>query len=268
MSKIIYIESGDDMFYDTHAHLNADVYTEKLEEIIAQAKESQVTHMNVVGFDPLTNKRANEICLSHSNLYATCGLHPSDVMNFTEKDLQDLEFYLKQDITVAVGECGLDYYWHKETKEKQIDYFKKQIELSKKYHKPLIIHVRDAILDSYEVLKEASTDGLLQGVMHCFSGSVEMARQFLDLGLYISLAGPVTFKNAKTPKEVAKIVPLDKLLIETDCPYLAPHPYRGKENKPSYVTLVAEEIARLREIELTELGRITTENAFRLFKTH
>ncbi|QVK17411.1 TatD family hydrolase [Mycoplasmatota bacterium] len=253
------------MFYDTHAHINADNYKDNLTEIINGARENKVNYINVVGFDPKTNALANEIALKYDNLYATCGLHPSDIHLHTEDNLKQLEFYLKQEITVAVGECGLDYYWHKETRDKQIDYFKKQIELSKKYQKPLIIHVRDALSDSYEVLKEASKDGLLKGVMHCFSGSSEMAKQFLDLGLYISLGGPVTFKNAKAPKEVAKIVPLDRLLIETDCPYLAPHPYRGKQNKPAYVTLIADEIAKIKEVSIEEIASATTQNAKRLF---
>ena len=162
---------------------------------------------------------------------------------------------------MAIGECGLDYYWHKETKTRQIAYFEKQIELAKKYQKPIIIHVRDAFNDSYEVLKKATSDGLLKGVMHCFSGSKEMALRFIDLGFYISLGGPVTFKNARVPKEVAKVVPLDRLMIETDCPYLAPHPYRGKENKPSYLPLIAKEIAEIRNVSLDEVAYHTTNNA-------
>jgi len=254
------------MYYDTHAHLNADTFKDNLAEIINEAYEMEVKYINVVGFDPKTNALANEIALNHDFIYASAGLHPSDIHLFTDTDLKQLEVYLEQDITVAVGECGLDYYWHKESKEKQILFFKKQIELSKIYQKPLIIHVRDAISDCYEVLKEASIDGLLKGVMHCFSGSAEMAQKFIDLGLFISIGGPVTFKNAKTPKEVAKSVPLDRLLIETDCPYLAPHPYRGKQNKPSYVSLVAQEIANIKEISIEEVATYTTRNAKKLFQ--
>lgn len=254
------------MFYDTHAHLNADHYQDKLEAIIEDAHENGVSYINVVGFDRKTNALAHKIALSHDNIYASAGLHPSDIQDFTEEDLKTVEDYLKQDITVAVGECGLDYYWNKETKAKQIDFFKKQIDLSKKYRKPLIIHVRDAILDSYDVLKEASKDGLLTGVMHCYSGSSEMAKKFLDLGLYISLGGPVTFKNAKVPKEVAEMVPLDRLLIETDCPYLAPHPYRGKENKPGFLPLIAEKIAEIKSMSVSELALKTTENGKQLFR--
>jgi TatD DNase family protein len=254
------------MYYDTHAHLNADNYQGNLQKIINEARDHKVKYLNVVGFNPKTNRLANQIALNNANIYATCGLHPSEVQNFTNKDLADLESYLKQDITVAVGECGLDYHWHKETKMIQFEFFEKQIKLAKKYQKPLIIHVRDAINDSYEILKETSSDGLLKGVMHCFSGSKEMAVKFLDLGLYLSLGGPVTFKNAIVPKEVAKIVPLDKLIIETDCPYLAPHPYRGKENKPSYLPIIATEIAKIKGISVEEVAYYTTENGKKLFK--
>ncbi|HEY8364868.1 MAG TPA: TatD family hydrolase [Haloplasmataceae bacterium] len=254
------------MYYDTHAHLNADNYLYNVEDIIKEAFNEGVKLINVIGFDPKTNKLANKIAQSHHNIYASAGLHPTDVDNFSTQDLIDLEFYLKQEITVAVGECGLDYYWNKDTKSKQFFYFEKQIELAKKYQKPIIIHVRDAFLDSYEILKDAVKDGLLTGVMHCYSGSLEMAEKFLDLGLYISLGGPVTFKNAKTPKEVAKVVPIDRLLIETDCPYLAPHPYRGKENKPSLLPLIAQEISQIKDIPIDTVGFQTTENGKKLFK--
>ena len=252
--------------YDTHAHLNAEHYLTKLDDIIKDAKEQGVTLMNVIGFDRLTNKRANEIALSYEGIYASAGLHPVDAHEFNDEDLTLVENYLKQDITVAVGECGLDYYWHKDTKDVQKYFFKEQIKLSKQYKKPLVIHVRDAVEDAYNILEEESKDGKLEGVMHSFSGSVEMAKKFLDLGLYMSLAGPVTFKNAKVPKEIAKYVPLDKLLIETDCPYLTPHPYRGKENKPANVALIAEKIAELRGLSVEEVAEQTTKNAKALFK--
>ncbi len=256
------------MFYDTHAHLNADQFKNQVTEIIEEARENQVNVINVVGFNRKTNALANQIALKYENVYASAGFHPADISQFDESDFETLESYLKQNITVAVGECGLDYYWHKETKNKQIEYFKRQIELSKQYKKPLIIHVRDAIADSYEVLKEASRHGHLKGVMHCFSGTPEMAKRFLDLGLYISLGGPVTFKNAKIPKEVAKVIPLDRLLVETDCPFLAPHPYRGKLNKPAYVPIIAREIANLKKVSLEEIAYYTTDNGKKLFLTN
>lgn len=252
--------------FDTHTHLNAKVYRDKLEEVIKDAHENQVRYMNVVGFDHETNGRANEIAMQYDGIYATAGLHPTDAHLFGESDVLAIEEYIKQDITVAVGECGLDYYWQKDTKQQQKEIFQAQIELAKTYQKPIIVHMRDATMDTYEQLKEATKDGRLTGVMHSFSGSAEMALKFLDLGLYISLAGPVTFKNARTPKEVAEVVPIDRLLIETDCPYLTPHPYRGKENRPGLVHLVAETIAEIKQISIEELAQHTTENAKRLFQ--
>lgn len=252
--------------YDTHTHLNADVYDEKLDETIKDARDHFVRYMNVVGFDEKTNRKAQEIAAKYEHIYATSGLHPTDAHTFTQKDIDLVENYLQRDKTVAVGECGLDYYWHKDTVSEQKEIFWTQIALSKQYNKPLIIHCRDAIQDIYELLVEASRDGKLQGVMHSFSGSAEMAKRFVDLGLYISLAGPVTFKNARVPKEVAKVVPLEFLLIETDCPYLTPNPYRGKENRPGLVNLVAEQIAELRGITVEEVALTTTENGKRLFQ--
>ena len=249
-----------------HTHLNADVYDEKLDAVIEDARKHHVRYMNVVGFDEKTNRKAQEIAEKYEHIYASSGLHPTDAHTFTQQDIDTVEMYIKRERTVAVGECGLDYYWHKDTINEQKEIFWTQIALSKQYGKPLIIHCRDAIQDIYELLETASKDGKLQGVMHSFSGSAEMAKRFVDLGLYISLAGPVTFKNARVPKEVAKVVPLEYLLIETDCPYLTPHPYRGKENRPGLVHLIAEQIAELRGISVEEVAQATTANAKRLFQ--
>jgi TatD DNase family protein len=164
---------------------------------------------------------------------------------------------------VGIGECGLDFYWDKDHKEAQVSVFKKQIEWSFKYDKPLIIHMRDATELTYETLKQFAP---LKGIMHCYSGSAEMALKFIELGLHISLGGPVTFKNAKAPKEVAKIVKEDRLLIETDAPFLSPHPFRGKTNEPARVKLVAEKIAELRNESFEQVATYTTKNAVELFK--
>lgn len=253
------------MFYDTHAHLNAEQFKDNLEEIVKEAYASGVTYINVVGFNRETNFLAQEIAAKYDNLYPTAGLHPNDVNDFTEEDLVTLEEYVKKEVTVGVGECGLDYYWYKDNKDKQKAFFIAQIELARKYKKPLVIHVRNAFQDTYDIIETEMKKGAFTGVMHCFSGSPEMALRFLNLGLYISLGGPVTFKNAGAPKEVAKIVPLDKLLIETDCPYLAPHPHRGKQNKPSYLPLIAQSIAEIKGISVEEVAKHTTLNAKRLF---
>ena len=165
---------------------------------------------------------------------------------------------------VAIGETGLDYYWDKSPKEIQQEIFRKQIQLAKKRKLPIVIHNREATEDVLTVLREEHAEEV-GGIMHCFSGNIEQAQIALELNFYISLGGPVTFKNAKEPKEVAKLVPIDKLLIETNCPYLAPHPFRGKRNEPAYVKLVAEQIALLRDMTFEEIAEATTRNARKVF---
>jgi TatD DNase family protein len=250
------------MLVDTHVHLNAHQFKDNVDEVIKRAKANGVETMIVVGFDQKTNKRAIELSKEYDFIYATIGYHPTEAKNITEKDKQDLLHLLDTEKIVGIGECGLDFYWDKDNKEQQIELFQWHIELSKKYDLPLIIHMRDASEATYNVLSEYEN---LKGIMHCYSGSAEMAPMFLDLGLHISLGGPVTFKNGRVPKEVAKIVPLDKLLVETDSPYLAPHPFRGKQNEPAHVKLVAEEIARLKEMPYKKIAEITTKNAVQLF---
>ena len=175
--------------------------------------------------------------------------------------MDELEEYLKEPCVVALGEIGLDYYWDTVSKEKQLEVFNWQMELAKKYQKPVVIHCRDAYEDTYQVLKRNGHPG----IMHCYSGSIEMAKRFIDIGFYISLAGPVTFKNARVPKDVAANIDLEHLLIETDCPYLTPHPYRGKLNEPANVVYIAQEIAKLKNMEIENVARATTFNAKKVF---
>jgi len=252
------------MLFDTHVHLNDDQYAEDLEDTIARAKNAGVEYMVVVGFDRKTIQRALEIISEHEFIYASVGWHPVDAIDMTEEDLIWLEEVAAHPKVVALGEMGLDYHWDKSPKEIQKDVFRKQIRLAKKINMPIIIHNRDATQDIIQILQEEHAEEV-GGIMHCFSGSAEVAKQCMDLNFYISLGGPVTFKNAKKPKEVAIQVPLARLLIETDCPYLAPHPYRGKRNEPSYVRLVAEQIADLKGISLEEVALITTANAKKVF---
>ncbi|MBS4198002.1 TatD family hydrolase [Lederbergia citri] len=252
------------MLFDTHVHLNDDQYAEDMDEVIARAKNAGVEYMVVVGFDRKTIEKALEIISEHDLIYASVGWHPVDAIDMTEDDLQWLEEVAAHPKVVALGEMGLDYHWDKSPKEIQKEVFRKQIRLAKRINMPIIIHNRDATQDIIQILREEHAEEV-GGIMHCFSGSAEVAKQCLDLNFYISLGGPVTFKNAKKPKEVAIQVPLDRLLIETDCPYLAPHPYRGKRNEPSYVRLVAEQIADLKGISLEEVAQITTANAKKVF---
>lgn len=250
------------MLVDTHVHLNSKKFKDDLPQVISRAHEAGVELMIVVGFDHETNIRAIELAEKYPFVYATVGFHPTDARHVKESDYETLTKQLNHEKVVGVGECGLDFYWDKEFKEKQIEVFRRQIELSIKFDKPLIIHMRDASEATYNVLSEYKD---LKGIMHCYSGSAEMVEMYLKIGLHISLGGPVTFKNGRVPKEVAKIVPIDKLLIETDAPYLSPHPFRGKTNEPARVKLVAEEIAKIRDIPYTELAKKTAENAYKLF---
>lgn len=252
------------MFIDTHVHLNADQYENDAEEVIQRALDAGVKKMVVVGFDRKTISKAMELIETYPFIYGVIGWHPVDAVDCTEEDLQWIKELAAHPKIVGIGETGLDYYWDKSPKDIQQELFRKQIQLAKDVQLPIVIHNRDATGDVVRILQEeqASEAG---GIMHCYGGSVETARQCIDMNFYISLGGPVTFKNAKMPKEVAKEIPLDKLLIETDAPYLAPHPYRGKRNEPSYVPLVAEEIARLKEISVEEVAKQTTANAKKIF---
>lgn len=252
------------MLFDTHVHLNADQFAGDLEETIVRAQAAGVEFMTVVGFDRETIERAIEIVDRYDFIYASVGWHPVDAIDMEDEDLVWLEEVAQHPKVVALGEMGLDYHWDKSPKDIQKAVFRKQIKLAKKLKLPIIIHNRDATQDILEILKEEDA-GEVGGIMHCFSGSAETAKECVDMNFYISLGGPVTFKNAKKPKEVAVQVPMERLLIETDCPYLAPHPYRGKRNEPAYVKLVAEQIAELRELSFEEVAKITTANAKKVF---
>ncbi|MFD0051754.1 TatD family hydrolase [Actinomycetes bacterium NPDC127524] len=252
------------MLFDTHVHLNDLQFSEDLEEVIDRMKEAGVSNVVVVGFDRPTITRAMELVETYEFMYAAVGWHPVDAIDMTDGDLEWIEELSSHPKVVAIGEMGLDYHWDKSPKDVQKEVFRKQIRLARKVKLPIIIHNREATADIVAILKEehASEVG---GIMHCFSGSAETAKECIDMNFYISLGGPVTFKNAKKPKEVAAEVPLDRLLIETDCPYLAPHPYRGKRNEPAYVKLVAEQIAEIKGVAPEEIAAVTTQNAKKLF---
>lgn len=252
------------MLFDTHVHLNAEQYKEDLEEVIERAQSEGVANMVVVGFDRPTIEKAIALVEKHDFLYAAVGWHPVDAIDMTEADLQWIEELSAHPKVVALGEMGLDYYWDKSPKEIQKEVFRKQIALAKRVKLPIIIHNREATQDIVDILKEERAEEV-GGVMHCFSGSEEVAKECMKMNFYISFGGPVTFKNAKKVKEVAAEIPLERLLIETDCPYLTPHPFRGKRNEPAHVKLVAEEIALLKNLPFEEIASVTTENAKKLF---
>lgn len=253
------------MLFDTHAHLNAEQFDTDLEEVIARAKAEKVERIVVVGFDKPTITRAMELIEEYHFIYAAIGWHPVDAIDMTEEDLTWIKELSSHEKVVAIGEMGLDYHWDKSPKDIQKEVFRKQIALAKEVNLPIIIHNRDATEDVVTILKEEGAEEV-GGIMHCFTGSAEVARQCMDMNFYISFGGPVTFKNAKKPKEVAKEIPNDRLLIETDCPFLTPHPFRGKRNEPSYVKYVAEQLAELKGLTYEEIASVTTENAKRLFR--
>lgn len=254
------------MIFNTHTHLNSDQLYHNFKHFLEKANNEGVTKFMVVGYDLESSKKAIEIANSHPGVYASIGIHPSEVEKMEEKDLEEIEALLKEEKVKAIGEIGLDYYWDKneEFVKLQKKYFQIQIDLANKYKLPIIIHCRDALQDTYEILKENKTK-LHKGIMHCYSGSVEMMQDFIDLGLFISLGGPVTFKNAKTPKQVAKEIDINKLLVETDDPYLCPHPFRGQLNEPKNVIYVVKEIANLKEISEEEIADKTYKNALEVF---
>lgn len=252
------------MLFDTHAHLNAIQYEEDLEEVIQRAKSEDVTDIVVVGFDRDTIRRAMELTEQYDMIYAAVGWHPVDAIDMTDDDLEWIKELASHPKVVAIGEMGLDYYWDKSPKDIQKEVFRKQIQLAKEVQLPIIIHNRDATEDVVKILQEENASEV-GGIMHCFTGSLEVAKQCIDMNFYLSFGGPVTFKNAKKPKGVAKEIPIDRLLIETDCPYLTPHPFRGKRNEPSYVKYVAEQIAELRALSVEEVAKKTSDNAKKLF---
>jgi TatD DNase family protein len=252
------------MFIDTHVHLNADQYEEDLQDVINRALEAKVEKMVVIGFDRKTIERTMELIEQYDFVYGVIGWHPVDAIDCTQEDLEWIEELAAHPKIVGIGETGLDYYWDKSPKDVQQALFRKQIQLAQKIDLPIIIHNRDATGDVVNILREENAASV-GGVMHCFSGSVETARECIAMNFMISLGGPVTFKNARLPKEVATDIPLEHLMIETDAPYLAPHPYRGKRNEPAFVPLVAEEIARLKGLTIEEIAQATTDNAKKFF---
>lgn len=249
------------MFFNTHTHLNSEQLYEKRDEYIKNAMDNGVSHLVVAGYDLDSSKKAVSIAHEYPFIYATVGISPNDCKNTTDDDLSEIEELLKDPKVVALGEIGLDYYWDEVPRDKQRDVFLKQIQIAKQLNKPIVIHSRDAYEDTYDILKEAQH----YGIMHCYSGSLEMARRYIEIGFEISLAGPVTFKNAKVPKSVAQNIDINHLMIETDCPYLTPHPFRGKQNEPANVVYIASEIANLKDMNIDDVGRITSFNAKKMF---
>lgn len=252
------------MLIDTHCHVTDESFADDREEVLARAQAAGVGRIINVGFNRETIPPTLVLAEQHDWIYAAVGWHPVDAIHMKEEDWAWLTSCLAHPEVVALGEIGLDYHWDTSPKEVQQDLFRRQIRLAKELKLPIIIHNRDADEDVVQILREEKACEV-GGVMHCFSGTWETASACLDMDFYISFGGPITFKNAKLPKKVLENVPLDRLLVETDCPYLAPHPNRGKRNEPSMVKLVAESAAQIKGVSMDEIMEITTANACRLF---
>lgn len=252
-------------FFDTHTHLNAKQFEGIEAEIIQNAHDNDVEYMAVVGFDEQTIDKS--LSLSHNNehIISVVGWHPTEASRYNASIERLLEEKLTQPKVHMLGEIGLDYYWPDSTKEDQHRVFRRLIAMAKEHNLPITIHNRDATDDVYKILKE---EGIPRagGIMHSYGETKEEVYKFLDLGMHISFSGVLTFKKTESVREAAKVVPKDRLLIETDAPYLAPVPKRGKRNEPAYVRYVAEVLANVREVGLDEIATLTTQNAFDLFK--
>lgn len=247
---------------DTHSHV--DMIEElSADEVIKNAKENGVSKIIVPCAYPKDVDKIYELVNKYDELYGLLGVHPSEVKDWDDVLIDKIKEYAKSDKILGIGEIGLDYYWDKSFNDLQQEIFIKQIKLANELNMPISIHDREAHKDTFDILKEYNNGSKI--VMHCFSGSAEFAVECLKQGWYIAIGGVVTFKNAVKMKEAAKIVPLDRLLLETDAPYLTPVPYRGKENQPAYVRFVAEEIAKLRNTSYEEIAAATSANAEKVF---
>ena len=256
-----------DYLIDTHAHIDllSGENNDKMLEVFAQMEGYGVKKAIIPAVEVCTQDKIVDIINSYENIYGMIGIFPSEVKNYTSEYEEKLENLAKtNNKIVAVGEIGLDYYWDKSFVELQKEVFIKQIKLANRLNLPIVVHDREAHKDCFDIIKSENNGS--EVLFHCFSGSVEFMRECVKQGWYIALGGVVTFKNAVKMKDVAREVPLEKLVLETDSPYLTPVPYRGKENQPAYVKFVAEEIAKIREIPVEEITSITTENSERFFK--
>jgi len=251
---------------DTHCHLNDARFDDDLQATIERAHAQGVKQMLVIGVDKTTGIQAIELAEKHDSIFAALAWHPVDVVEFTSDDQKWLESMFAHPKVVAVGETGLDYHWDKSPHDLQATYFRWHLEMAHKHDLPFIVHDRDAHIDTLAILREFSAQhGALKGVMHSYAAGREMIDDFLALGLHISVSGVVTFKNAANIKDMVPLIPDDRLLVETDAPYLTPVPFRGKRNEPAYTYYTAAAVAELRGVTLENIATLTTQNARKLF---
>lgn len=248
------------MIFDTHAHYDDEAFDGDREELFAQMKEIGIDFVVNIGANMASSRETVRMCGQYPFLYGAVGIHPTDAQELNEAAWEELKQLSGREKIVAIGEIGLDYYWPEPDRKIQKTALEAQIQLAKEVKLPIVIHSRDAARDTADIL-HALHAGDCKGVIHCFSYGKEMAREFLDMGFYLGVGGVVTFKNAKKLKETVEYAPLERILLETDCPYLAPVPYRGKRNSSLYLPYVAEEIARIKNIPYEEVLAVTMQNA-------
>lgn len=251
------------MYFDSHAHYDDERFDEDREVLLGELPSKGVSCIVNAGANMSSSRAGILLAQQYDYVYASVGVHPHDVEEMTEQDLMELKELSQTRKVVAIGEIGLDYYYDLAPRELQRYWFKQQLELAKQVELPVIIHSRDACQETFDLLKEQE---IAKGVIHCFSGSKELAKEYVKRGLYIGIGGAITFKNARKTVEVVEEIPLEMILIETDAPYLTPVPYRGKRNDSSYLKQVVEKIAEIKGITPEEVARVTTENAEKLFK--
>ena len=247
--------------FDSHAHYTDKAFNDDRENMLGSLKESGICGVINCGADLLSSEKSVALSEKYDYIYCACGVHPEEVDGLPENYIDILRNMAQNEKCIAIGEIGLDYYWRQDNKELQKKVFEEQILLAKELALPIIVHDREAHEDTLDILKKHKP----KGVLHCFSGSVETAKEILKLGMYIGLGGAVTFKNAKKPVEVAEMLPLDRLLLETDCPYMAPVPMRGKRNYSAYIEYVAEKIGEIKGIDPQTVTDQATENTKVLF---
>ena len=251
---------------DSHCHINDELYKNSPKEYIEEAKKAGVSEFLVVGYDAKSSGISVNIAEKYPECWAAVGIHPSDAKKSKPGDLERIKELASKNKVIAIGEIGLDYYWDKDedVKRQQKEFFVKQIEIANELNLPISIHCRDAIEDCLEILKENPVKR--GGIMHCYAGSLEIAPEFIKLGFLLGFGGTVTFKNSVRPKEVAAGVPSNSYVLETDAPYLTPHPFRGKENHSKYLYLVRDKIAELKNSTPEQVEKESTENFNRVFK--
>ena len=247
---------------DAHGHLNDEKFDD-VESAVERAEERGVIAHVCASCDLSSSQKAVDLANRFSIVYAAVGFRPENISSFDKNSLSEIEKLAKNDKVVAIGEIGLDYYYEKETKEEQKEIFADQIDLANKLNLPVVIHSREAMGDTLEILKKHSPKK--ESLMHCYGGSIESARELMKLGFSFSFGGLLTFKNATNVIEVVKQIPIERILLETDCPYMTPVPYRGQRNEPSYIVYTADMLAKIKGLTLEEVAKVTTQNARRLF---